>query len=79
MIWIDSHSRVDEGVTIGNCRTYPLLFANDLVLLATRRVARNFDKGRANYNQVSTLKYIITLVFKASSKIMPFSDTSFSE
>jgi len=35
MIWIDGHRRVDEGVTVGNCRTYHLLFANDLVLLAT--------------------------------------------
>ena len=28
------HSRVDEDAIVGNCRNYPLLFANDLVLLA---------------------------------------------
>jgi len=37
MNWIDSHSPVDEGAewTFGKCRICPLLFASDLVLLAT--------------------------------------------
>jgi len=37
MNWIDSHSRVDEGAewTFGKCRIYPLLFASNLVVLAT--------------------------------------------
>jgi len=34
--------------------------------VAVRRVARNFDRG-ANNSQVSTFKYIMALVFKASS------------
>ena len=32
--WIDSHSRVDEDVTIGSCRITRLLFTDNLVLLA---------------------------------------------
>ena len=35
MNWIDRHSRVDEDVTVGSFRINPLLFANDLVLLAS--------------------------------------------
>ena len=35
MDWIDSHSRVDEGVTVGSCRINYLLFAGGLVLLAS--------------------------------------------
>jgi len=35
MNWIDSHSRVDESVTVGNCRINRLLFADDLILLAS--------------------------------------------
>ena len=35
MNWIDSHSRVDEGVTVGSCRINRLLFADELVLLAS--------------------------------------------
>ena len=35
MNWIDMHSRVDEGVTIGDCNISRLLFADDLVLLAS--------------------------------------------
>jgi len=34
MNWIASHRRVDEGVTIGNCRMNHLLFADELVLHA---------------------------------------------
>jgi len=34
MNWIDSY-RVDEGVTAGSCRINRLLFADDLVLLAS--------------------------------------------
>jgi len=34
MNWIDSHSRVDKGVTVGSCQINRLLFADDLVLLA---------------------------------------------
>jgi len=33
MNWIDSHRRVDEGVTVGNCRENRFLFADELVLL----------------------------------------------
>ena len=35
MKWIDSHSRVVEGVTVGSCKNNRLLFVNDLVLLAS--------------------------------------------
>ena len=35
MNWIDSHSRIDEGVTVGSCMNNRLLFADDLVLLAS--------------------------------------------
>ena len=35
MNWIDSHSRVHEGVTLGSCRINRWLFADDLVLLAS--------------------------------------------
>ena len=35
MNWIDSYSRVDEGVTSVSCRINHLLFADDLVLLAS--------------------------------------------
>ena len=34
MNWIESH-RVNEGVTVGSCRINRLLFADDLVLLAS--------------------------------------------
>ena len=33
MNWINSHNRVDEGVTVGSCRIKRLRFADDLVLL----------------------------------------------
>jgi len=33
--WIDSQSRVDEGVSVGSCRINRLLFADNLVLLAS--------------------------------------------
>jgi len=32
---IDSHSRVEVGVTAGSCRINHLVFADDLVLLAS--------------------------------------------
>jgi len=32
MKWIDSHRRVDKGVTVGNCKMNHLLFADELVL-----------------------------------------------
>ena len=35
MNWIDSYSRVDKSVTAGSCRINRLLFADDLVLLAS--------------------------------------------
>ena len=35
MNWIDSHSWVEEGVTVGSYRINGLLFADDLVLLAS--------------------------------------------
>jgi len=35
MNWIDSHRRVDEGVTVGNCRVNRFLFADELVLHAS--------------------------------------------
>ena len=34
MNWIDSHKRIDEGVTVGNCKMNRLLFAHELVLHA---------------------------------------------
>jgi len=33
MDWIHSHSRVDDGITVGSARITWLLFADDLVLL----------------------------------------------
>jgi len=35
MNWIDSNSRVDEGVIVGSCKIHYLLFADDLVLHAS--------------------------------------------
>jgi len=35
MNWTDSHSHVDEGVTVGSCKINHLLLADDLVLLAS--------------------------------------------
>ena len=35
MNWIDSHSRLDEGVTVGSCRINRSLFADDFELLAS--------------------------------------------
>jgi len=35
MYWMDSLIQVDEGVTVGSYMINSLLFANDLVLLAT--------------------------------------------
>ena len=35
MNWIESHSWIDEGVTLGSCRINRLHFADDLVLLAS--------------------------------------------
>ena len=35
MNWVDKLGRTDEGVTIGRCKFSRLLFANDLVLLAS--------------------------------------------
>ena len=35
MNWTDSHFRVDEGVKVGRCRVNHLVFADDLVLLAS--------------------------------------------
>jgi len=35
MNWTDTHSRVDEGVGVGSCRINRLLFADNLVLLAS--------------------------------------------
>jgi len=34
MNWIDSHKRIDEGVTVGDCKMNRLLFAHELVLHA---------------------------------------------
>jgi len=36
---LDSHSRVDEGVTFGSCRINRLLFADDVVLLASSQLS----------------------------------------
>jgi len=56
MIWIDSHSRVDEGVIVGNSRTCPLLFANDSVLLQTSKqgLKNAFDRFSAACIQAGT-------------------------
>jgi len=37
MNWIDSHSRVDKGVTVGSCRIDCLLFVDNLVLFASSK------------------------------------------
>jgi len=34
MNWVDSHRRVDRGVTVGKCRMNRFLFAEELVLRA---------------------------------------------
>jgi len=46
MNWIDSHSRVDKGVTIGSCKISRFLFANDFVLLAfsEQGIQHTFDE-----------------------------------
>jgi len=36
MNWIDSHRRVDKGVTAGNCRMDCLLFADELAAYCMR-------------------------------------------
>ena len=36
MSWIDSHRRVDKGVTVSNCRMECLLFADELVAYCMR-------------------------------------------
>jgi len=46
MHWIDSHSRVDEGVTVGSCRINRLLFAEDLVLLASSQQGLQHEPNR---------------------------------
>jgi len=40
--WINSHSRVDEGVTVESCRINGLLFAEDLILLQKHRLNKAF-------------------------------------
>jgi len=46
MNWIDSHSRVDEGVTVGSYRINRLLFADGLVLLASSQQSRQHALDR---------------------------------
>jgi len=33
--WIDNHSRVDDGVTVGSCKITIIFFADYLVLLVS--------------------------------------------
>jgi len=40
------HSRVDEGVTVGSCRINHLLFADELVLLASSQQSSAMVVGR---------------------------------
>ena len=63
MNWTDSYSRVDEGVTAGNCRINRLLFADDLVLLissqqslqhALDRFSSACDRAGMNINTKNT-------------------------
>ena len=57
MNWIDSHRRVDEGVTFGNCRMNRLLFADELVLHAwifQQGLQHAFDRFSAACDQAET-------------------------
>ena len=53
MTWIDTHSRVDGGVTVGACRINRLLFADDLVLLTSSQqsLQHALDRFSAACNQ----------------------------
>jgi len=41
MNWTDSHSRVNDGVTVGSCKINCLLLANYFVLLASSKQTFN--------------------------------------
>ena len=58
MNWIDKHSQVDEGITIGASRVNRLLFADDLALFAT-------SEGDLQH----TLQHFATACDKAGMKI----------
>ena len=53
MNWIDSHSRVDEGVTVGSCRINRLLFVDNFMLLESsqRRLQHPLDRFSAVYDR----------------------------
>jgi len=71
---IDSHSRVDEGVTAGSCRINRLLFASDLVLLASSQqsLQHALDRFSAACGQVgmetSTTMTVILCLSKTPSQ-----------
>jgi len=59
MNWIDSHRRVDKGVTVGKCRMYCLLFADELVAYCMRGSSQQgleltFDRFSAACDQEGT-------------------------
>jgi len=64
------HSRVDEDVIVGNCRNYPLLFANDLVLLAASQqgLQNALDRKSALTNHCIMSHYTPKAVHSASER-----------
>jgi len=63
MSWIDSHSRVNEGAAGESCRTNRLLYADELVLLASSqqslqhaldRFSAAFDRAGMEINTKNT-------------------------
>jgi len=50
MNWIESHSRINESVTVGSCRANRLLFVDDLLLLASsQQVSDNIPQQLNNF------------------------------
>jgi len=56
-----------ERKELSHLRLSKIALINFLVQVPARHVASDFDRGRANNNQVSTHDYLMPLVFKASS------------
>jgi len=52
MNWVDNHSRVDDGVTLGSCKINRLLVADDLGLLASSEQV--FGKHLINFQLHAT-------------------------
>jgi len=53
MNWIDSHSRFDEGVTVGSCKINRLLFVDNFMLLESSQRRLQYPLDR--FSSLSTL------------------------